>query len=708
MKSALELVKYHGSAVEETFIAPQGPVVEVDGLHFSLTTPEEGVFLLRADATRAIDEFGIDVVLTWSDWKQGYILVPGAVYDGNNFPVLDRAYPPIYDEEDPTEKGPVMTDLPRSPAFHLLAADASFPGIGLWDPKGQIATVILFPVRCSLGMVGFRVEEDFSGLQVRIQFPGVRYGSRFAGFRRDLASEDRGASLTSGGTVEARMVVESVPAESVSDFFRTMDEQRNRCVPPGNRREIRPFSSAADLVAQDMECRKWRPDRGFFETADGSWGTIDFQVGWVGGGMETLPLVELGNSTVAGYSRINIDFICDRMQSVSGYFFGGIRDSIANDGFGHPHAEHWVMVRKSGDMLLFLIRHILSESMPSVKWTNTARGCADAFVKTWDASGEWGQFVDARDGQVVIGGSACGGTAIAALALASKYFANPRYLEVARAAADGYVRTLRQGILNGGPGEILKAPDSESAFGLLEGYILLWETTREAAWLDLAAETAYQAASWVVAYDFPFPEESSFGQLDMGSAGTVIANIQNKHSAPGICTASALPLLKLFRATGSRRWLDLAVEISHSLPQFVSSGDRPIRADDGRYLPTGWVNERVNMSDWEAPERGPGEVFYGRSWSSVSMLLTCLEMPGVYVQPHTGLVACADHVSAELKDGNLTITNSTAYPARIQILIDESPDEPLGELWWRKATKACAAPGETISVPVGTAKVGGL
>ena len=39
------------------------------------------------------------------------------------------------------------------------------------------------------------------------------------------------------------------------------------------------------------------------------------------------------------------------------------------------------------------------------------------------------------------------------------------------------VRDVQAGVTVGGPGEILKCPDSESAFAMLESFIVLYEVT---------------------------------------------------------------------------------------------------------------------------------------------------------------------------------------------------------------------------------------
>lgn len=698
MDVKIEIARYRGACVDQREAPSDGEIsVEV--------TRKGDEIVVDAVAQADVSDFGIDLVLTLSDWRGGYVLVPGAVYDGNRFRVLDVPYPPMYGEEGDEDAGPLVTDVPRLPAFHLLSGDASFPAMGVWSPSAGRAWVVSFPAATELGYTGLRVEEGADSLSIRIQLPGVRE-ERYTMVDTRSASDDRGASVRAGWTMNARVAVVEAESRDVDGLFALMDANRNQCVVPGAREKLRPLSSAADLVRGVTMSSRWFENPGYFETADSDHG-IPFQVGWVGGGITSFPLLESDDPAARRRSRKNVDFICERLQGPSGFFFGGYRDDGPyNDGFDHPHAEHWVMVRKNGDMLLFLLRHILSlqasgQPIPET-WKRTAKACAEAFVRTWAMEEHWGQFVDVRNGRVVVKGSACGGTALAGLALAAKFFDEPRFLETAEAAGARYgVDCVAPGLLTGGPGEILKAPDSESAFGLLEGYVALWEATTDPRWLDLAAQTARQAASWVVSYDFPFPPDSTFGRMGMLTSGTVIANVQNKHSAPGICTGSALPLLKLFRATGERRWLDLAVEISHALPQYVSSAERPIVAHDGRSLPPGWVNERVNMADWEAPERGVGEVYCGPCWSMATVLLTALEMPGVYVDPTRGVVACADHVEARIEGEALVIVNPTAFDARVRVMVDHDPSRPLGELWWRGDGWVDVPAGGSVERPLG-------
>ncbi len=669
MTAHLEIVRYQG---------PFAQSWERSSESLALGLVREGdVYIVQVGARSEVEAFGIDLVLELPEWGGGYVLVPGAVYDGNRFRVLDVPYPPMFAAED--GDAPMVTDVPRLPAFHLLSGDASFPALGLWNPATGLARAILFPAATDLGLVGLRVEEGASGLAVRLQFPGVR-PERYTMVDTRSPSDDCGASVRAGWTMETRVAVVEAAASEVDGLFALVDANRHRCVEPASREPLRPLSSAAGLVHEVTMASRWHEKPGFFETADSDRG-IPFQVGWTGGGITSFAMLESDDPLAQARARGNVDFVCEALQGASGFFGGGWGDGVVDDGFGRPHAAHWTMVRKNGDFLLFLMRHILAVEDAPPRWTDAARRCAEAFARN---APDWGQFVDVRDGRVVVGGSACGGTALAGMALTASVLDEPRYLEAARAAGKRYAADVERGLLTGGPGEILKAPDSESAFGLVEGYMGLWEATGEALWLDLAGRAARQAASWVVPYDFLFPPASTFGRLGMRTGGTVVANVQNKHGAPGICTLSGLSLLKLYRATGELRWLDLAASIAHALPQYVSSAERPIYAE-GRPMPSGWINERVNLSDWEAPVCGVGEALHGPCWSMASLLLTALELPGVYVDPERSVVACLDHVAASLEGGRLRLHNPTLDDARVRVLVDRDPSRPLGELWWRAA-----------------------
>jgi len=268
-----------------------------------------------------------------------------------------------------------------------------------------------------------------------------------------------------------------------------------------------------------------------------------------------------------------------------------------------------------------------------------------------------------------------------ALALAGKWFGAPGYLEVARAAARQYYeREVKRGLTTGGPGEILSAPDSESAYAMMDSFVLLYEATGEPEWLKAAHDMVRLLATWCVSYDYVFPETSDLGRSGARTTGAVWANLQNKHGAPAICTASGDSLFKYWRASGDGVALELLRDLVRGLPQYLS---RPDRQFNPRMKP-GWMCERVNLSDWEGRD-AIGNNLFGSCWAEISLMLATIELPGVYVQPDTGKVVVFDQVEAEVTARSkgtvkLKLTNPTKYPAEVRVLSETSKEtaSPLG------------------------------
>jgi len=203
---------------------------------------------------------------------------------------------------------------------------------------------------------------------------------------------------------------------------------------------------------------------------------------------------------------------------------------------------------------------------------------------------------------------------------------------------------------------------------------VLYEVTSDRLWLTRAEAMAAQCMTWCASYDYAFPPDSWLGRLDAHAAGSVWANVQNKHSAPGICTLSGDSLFKLFRYTGNLLYLDQIQETAHNITQYLARADRPV--GDPQIMKPGWMCERVNFSDWEGRDNIGGSLF-GSCWCEVSLMLTTVELPGVYVQPDTGLVCAFDHIDARLVDrggGQMVLEchNPTRFDARVRVFIEPS------------------------------------
>jgi hypothetical protein len=117
---------------------------------------------------------------------------------------------------------------------------------------------------------------------------------------------------------------------------------------------------------------------------------------------------------------------------------------------------------------------------------------------------------------------------------------------------------------------------------------------------------------------------------------------------------------------------------------------------------SGMMCERVNLSDWEGQEGVGGNIFGSTIWVETALMLTVAEVPGVYLRTDTGRLEVFDHIDAVWNDEakTLTLTNSTKFDAKVQVLAEDSAlaknPLPLEILSRCKAVKVPA--GETISI----------
>jgi hypothetical protein len=134
----------------------------------------------------------------------------------------------------------------------------------------------------------------------------------------------------------------------------------------------------------------------------------------------------------------------------------------------------------------------------------------------------------------------------------------------------------------------------------------------------------------------------------------------------------------LFRATGNERYLQLLKEIAFVMPQFLSHPVRPIDK-----MKIGWMSERVSTTDWL---EGIGELMYGSTWAETSLMLTYIELPGVYIQPDKSLLCVIDNIEAQIIQDKpkmlvVKLSNPTQAVAKVRIFVESSAmaKKPLGE-----------------------------
>ena len=155
-------------------------------------------------------------------------------------------------------------------------------------------------------------------------------------------------------------------------------------------------------------------------------------------------------------------------------------------------------------------------------------------------------------------------------------------------------------------------------------------------------------------------------------AGAVFANTQNKHAAPGICTASGDYLFKLYRATGDMRYAELIRDIQHA---HVEATDMPGHPTCG--AGPGASMERIQTSDAEGRGAVGNFIHTQNAWTELNGLMMTLELPGIYLQTDVDRFFVFDHVEAKVArrdPGGVTvvITNPTKYDARVAVFAESA------------------------------------
>jgi hypothetical protein len=656
--------------------------------------------------SRSLSNANLVVSFDFTAWsRENYVLMPAAAYNGNRFHCVPGSYPPFLHEGTGPSMPVTITDVPRlndgpgQSVIHLCSGDMATPAVGIHAPVTGKGFLLIAEHATPIGHTGLRIEEsaDRRRAGVRLEAPVVRQ-TTYLHCRTGVPSTDTGHGFHAGDGVTLRFMVHLFDCPDISALFTRFFECRQDLeAPPPPPRPVLPFSSAFRIIERKYLADQWNEAQGFLCVGvDDSVIYNAWQAGWVGGGMNSLAFLSDGSALSRERARRTMDAVFGLLQSPSGFVYPIMASGeFYGDDFCHKDDRNVLLVRKNADVLLFAARHILllqkrKERVPE-NWLVGLRRLADAFVRLWDRHGQFGQFIDIERETILQGGTASAGSAPGALALAWRILGERRYLDTALASARQFSEWhVSRGLLNGGPGEALQCPDSESAFGTLESLVTIYETTGDPAWLPVAEECARICASWCVSYDFEFPGGSTFGRMGMRTTGSVWANVQNKHAAPGICTLSGTSLLRLYRATGNPRYLRLCREIAHNLPQYLSRADRPVVAGDGRPLPPGWMCERVNTSDWET-KQGVGEVFYGSCWCEVSCLLVYSEIPGVWLFTDTGDAVTFDHVLARVEDEasawRLTVSNPTGFEADVKILAE--PRAGFARPWGECVLEGC-------------------
>lgn len=681
-------------------------------------------------------DISLAATFSFGDWStDNYVMIPSSVYNGNRFPVLKGGYMPPYPADLFYNKDAPLSfsDNPRLAIekgdvsrIELLTTNTATPAMTFYSPRKKRGFIVLTQQRSSGTDSGLLVEESSARTQAdfTVMTPGVRkLRADFGGFH---PSQDHAATLSNGQSLELSLTVFSFSARGIPDLLERFFTVRKTLAPDSATRYLVPGSALLDFTQKRVDSFRWAKNA-FGEMYYPENSFSSFQLGWIGGMMNTFPMLSLNDSLHRENVGKTIDFVVDHLQGKSGFFYGMINakngllserempESVRN---AHPGVKN-SLVRKNSDALLWFFKHfelyekLGQERLIKKNWKDAARKLADAFVSTWKKHHEIGQYVDPETGDVVVYNTIGGGIAPAGLARASVYFQQPEYLKAAGEIADFYAQqyVLRYGLTNGSCGDISQDADSESAFGFLESLMTLHSVTGQEKWLRLAQTEAALASTWVASTDYQFPVGSDLQVLQARTKGAVWASTQNKHAAPGICTSSGDYLFKLFRATGNPLYAELLRDIQYAHNDVVELPGRPtvtLRQNDKiRGTSVGCSMERIQPSDAEGKGATGNLIYTSNGWTETNGMLMAMEVPGVYLQTDTKKMMVFDAIRAEWiskSDGSimLKLTNPTRFDARVSVFSETSADarKPLPLVAFVDWKKVEVGAGKTVLVTI--------
>jgi hypothetical protein len=718
-KMRLVICKYHGNKLvqKNTFASDtlKMPASHWESSISQVNDPEEEEVIeysVTFKITRGSEKSaGVAVAFDFNDWSlQDYVFAPAVLYGGNRFKIEAVGYPPyIYNPESRNLDMPVtVTNILHlnkdgSPSkVEMLTGNCSTPMLAFYNQVNGRAFILLTEQGTRFGNSGLIIEENLSRKQATfvISAPGVRE-QRYAMCGREN-SGDVAVDWNEGDEVSLKFRVYNISVNGIPGFFEKIFDVRKSLSGKNLYRNVTPYSAVANMILNFHDSVKWYEDDKYGYICEDPKSDVCFnhlQIGWGGSPIFTLPMVIRPTPERVRRAVKTFDLIIS-LQAPTGLFYGMfMKGRILGDNFKQKADRPFIaMTRRTADVLYFGIKQseILRKqgygTVVKSEWDSSMRKAADALVNVWNKYGQFGQFINVETGEMEINGSTAGAVSIGALALASKYFNEPRYLEIAKNACRYYYeRDFKKGYAGGGAAEILQSPDSETPWDMAESAIGLFELTGEKEWLQVAKEAVYMLSTWTVSYDYKFPPDCDMARSRCQTSGSIFASSQNNHGAPGLYVLSGDFLLKLIRATDDKRFKEYYKDLAHNVIQYVNSRFNPTIRKGSE----GATSERVNLSDWEGTKE-IGNTWVGSSiisWETLE-LLTSLQNPGIYIRNDTGEILVLDHIEAsivKLENHRVTIkiTNPTPYDAEVSVLSENGTQakSPLGMyayLNWKK------------------------
>ena len=587
------------------------------GLQVSVLVNENNELYLRSvnlnkDPVRGF----LGIRFAWHGPSEGYTVIPGIYYDGNYHSVI-KEIPYLH--------------LPESPVFQAPLSAASVPAVFSWD-GGKTAYHYAPSHTSNAGWNGVELDGKRKCLTI------------YAPAREEHHYHWRGCSgpraphtWNQFDLLSVKVTRTAFKAESVTDVFEYIwDKGRRLANYPTDNAPRLPVDKAEKLV------RDWIYEKHCVVEKTGvplilnafnninhicpeelsiGWNVI---IGWCSGTMTAFPLLKAGGK-YRDYAIRYIDFLAENGNTSS-----GIKASAYGKGKwideSHPEFDSsYKHCRYYADYIYYLGKAITFEAENGCvheSWEKDFRHGLSMLMQVWERNRDFGLHWGIYGEEAVIEHKGTGAGAFALLALAegaAHYPEDQRLKNILLEAAEVYYkRCVLTGRCNGGPADIMEADDSESIAALTDALVHLYYLTKEEKHRDMALKAGHLFASWVLCYRPDFPGGTTLEGLNV--CGGVLANVQNRHVGPGICTNSARFAHELALITGDARWEKLYNQINAAAINCVPAYTGEFWGwDFGEPFGAGMITEQINVTDAIGRPGDPGYV--SASWPATAVLL---------------------------------------------------------------------------------------
>lgn len=559
-------------------------------------------------------------------WKHGedrFTLIPGIYYDGN-YHEYQKDIPVIH--------------LPEKPRFAASLSAAAFPAVLVKNGSRGYHYSVSPTSLAGWNGIALDAEKETLTIYAPAREENYYLHTRFSPFHRPAYTWEPNT------VVCVRFSREEFSCESVPDLMDYHWEKaiRSARYPAINSPKL-PEEEAADMV-RDWVFRKHCviTDKGEpmilnaftdleKEWPHAGWAEWNIMIGWCCGTMTALPLLKYGGK-YRDFAVKFIDFLATHGNSPSGVKYS-VYDGNAWMDRNHPEFHlGYNHCRFYSDYLYYLGKAIRFEKEANGTdhpvWEAEFKKGLEILVDLWEREKDFGMYWDVEGERIMLirHGTCAGAFSLLALAEGSiQYPENTRIVECFRQACGCYYEKF---VLTGrsfaGPIDIWEADDSESIAALSDALVQQVQLFGGEESLKMALDAAKLFATWCVNYKPAFPGGSTLEGINV--CGGVLANVQNRHIGPGICTNSARFVYDLGKITGDKRWTELYLRIKAAAINCVSAYDGEFCGNTfDQNFAKGMLSEQINMTN---SLNAAGETWcVSASWPSTAVLLGWFDSP---------------------------------------------------------------------------------